>query len=555
MRRVVVVIFILTISCVMSLSYILFFSIFRTESSVSINKLLKNNNLTFYNLPDKLRELMERYPVVSDKIYDNWGFSFQASNYIRNQNNKLKLKARNLNQAIRLISENNYTSAKKMLDNYYYQYPNYVSTFSTNESANFPFPNNDDELSFYAVYQYHKGITLLELATLYSENEREKNEFLRMALYDLRRSAGSVEKLGKKGYWGNSEAWENVSFDVNNGEMPVYNIYAALSTAYLRIKNSKGYPTRDINYLKKMDKKYSLGATGISSITKKFINICITTKKDPLVRYRLTQALHNLETSSRCITKQNDLKINYLIGIILTHLGRLSNDELKAKAFSSAISYFQRVLDNNGDETIKDASRRALVLIYIEMQHDTYALEILKDMDPLKTEESILGTDRKYGLLFADLTQYGNFIRGNLDRIYDYENSRLTSINNSTIKKYHNELMKILSQNFYYSLSKRCNSLKQSEIPKFGSALMSWSKTEKYEDINWLSNPMSKIEASLRLKINYYIHCHSEIKIIIWLLPFILIGLISYYLIWVYREHKKIAKQVLESGYQKDLLE
>jgi len=560
MRRITVVFIVLGFNIVVVC--VLFLLLFLKTETTTLKNYLEKDPLLLENTPDELWNLLQSSSGISDYLYDSWSFSFEPSDFLRLFGTELEIKARNLNDAIRLISEGSYSEAEKRLSTYYHNYPDYVSVFSTTHSNDDPLPSEKRELAFYSVYLYHRGIVSLERATKYYRNNKDKDDLLKRALYDLRRATGAAEKLGMDGYWQNQQAWENVSFDLELGNLPVYKIYAALSTAYLRIKDSKGYPPLRLNYLIKMNRRYSLGDIGISPITRKFIEIVVSEDKRNAERYRLTHALHNLEAASRGLTEKGIPKMDYLIGIVLMHLGKMSKDNLKNETYDFSIKYLSRVLDNLDTLTdpgekgmLHDAVRRALVLIYLELKNNDKVLELLSEMDPLQTRgslETIIGNRMNYELLFTDIAQYANFSKGNIEHINYYEKLRKQEINDNKHENFHNKIMNILAQNFYSSLEARFYSASFSEISHLGSVLSIWTNDYKYNGLNIISDPISHMNVPFGVLFSLSIH-YYQLKPIVIFLSFILVIISTLYFYWVYISHKKIAKRIFESGYQKDL--
>ncbi|CAN2042888.1 hypothetical protein GMMP15_90026 [Candidatus Magnetomoraceae bacterium gMMP-15] len=545
---------------IISMMIILFHPVFKTNSDTTLSSLLSQKPLEMKNVPVEFKGLLEDSYSMKKNIYDNWGFIYPPSKPVTADYSDYSDQIKMLNQAIDYLKKDKIMIALKSLKSYYSAY-SFHSKNTNNEIDSWP--NNSTELMIYALTRYTRGIILLKLSDIYCENKKERKKFLMDAVYDLRRSVGVFERLGVLDsnnstffkYWGlELHAWDGVSLKREDGDFPVHWAYATLADAYLRIKNLRGYPPVNLNYLRKQRKKYSLGDTGISPLVEDFIDICLKKgKKTSISRYKLTHALHNLEAASRGLSDENTSQFNYLIGIILRNLGSITKEADRSKIYQHARIYLQKAIDSNNDE-IKNASSKELILTYIEMKNFREALRELKALDdPLKIRASIIGPYKNYGLLFTDLAQYGNFSKGDLEKVIDYNYLREKEINGNEIKEFHKKIISLLAENFFSDLFARFKEMeKLGRLSEIGSVLKDLYENPNIDKISCMFKEFNKFNLKLPflMKLNTFLYQNNFISILIIILHCLLLPVLVAYLIWLYQCHKQEAKKILESSYK-----
>jgi hypothetical protein len=239
-----------------------------------------------------------------------------------------------------------------------------------------------------------------------------------------------------------------------------------------------------------------------------------------------------------------------MVGLILGHLGRMCPYGLKKRAYDQAYNnYFPKVIINKKrDSHLWNMALKEKILMGIA-NRDPQVLTDLVDAEPQQIRNSIFktsGPDLYYGLLFTDLAQFGNFAKGALEEVFEYDQERANDRFPGTSRKFHDAILRILAQNFFLNLKDRYPLL---GLSRTGSALSDFFKNQKLQEAAYLAEGAKRIKWIPTLWINVLLHKNESFQALVKLTKIFLPLAILAYGIWLVKSHKKIARYILKSSY------
>lgn len=527
---------------------------FKVLPDMTLAQLLSQSGepLKLEDVPKRFGKLLQDYPSVAERIPDAWGVTYPPYKPEEEIRSSLHEQVQGVNNAIRSLKNYDLKAARVSLSGFHNFYQNKVKGINKPDDKGESALRSKAEEYMYALTRYTRGIVLLRMANFHQDSERDRDNFLSLALYDLRRSVGTFEN--KLGYVRSDNIYSEY------GDFQVHWAYVTLAAAYLRAKDVSGYPGIERSYLRYMDRKYSYGEIGISPFVRNYVDLFLKKEvENSHSLYRLIHALHNLEFCERKLKDSrsaDDPRFNYMVGVVLRHLGRMSPRDLRNQAYSQAYNnYLQRVADNDkAEDILREAALKEQILLAIERGKSEQVIEKLKRVNPLRLRDAISkisGPDKSYALLFTDLAQYDNFSKGALDKVIEYDEERKGDSYTEKAGEFHDKALLILSEAFFTNLSERFEKLEnEGRTPEIGAALSNLYKKTSLRETSYISQGTRKLKSSFSVNINTLFHISESfqtyIMMIKWVLPIILI----IYLWILFSFHRKMAKKMLESRYQ-----
>ncbi len=506
------------------------------------------------------------------KIRDNWGYIYPPTGEVNLRDTRWSGRERDLNSGIRELRLENLPRAFRYLNGAYNAYMDKV--LGSNEGRLDALPESENELLLYGLYRYNRAHGLLKMATSLREGDSKREELLKKAIYDLRRSVGAFETLGDpRGrrafapYWGaDIKAWEGTALEHDHGALPIHAVYANLSTAYLRIGDAPGYPYVETGYLRGEQKKYAMSNSKLNGVVSLLVEDQLKTRQRNLMKFRLTLALQNLEAAGRGMGRHNEARFNYMIGIILSHLQAVDD----SVSYDDAIGFLQLAAQapiGGDDEDAVHAAKKELALIYLELGNAAKAQTILLETDPDAVRDTIGGPDKAYGLLFTDIAQFGAYARGDLERVLNHlafrRNEFQTTKTSDRVEQAHQDINQILAKHYFTALRKRLAAQRgQGRVAEVAETLRQLDENQRLAQIPWMAesyrqyceHPLKgRLLAGAGTRLNLWLKDNPGWRKSLRLLPWVLLAGFFAFPWWFYRSHARVAAKVFRSGYGDEL--
>jgi len=524
---------------------------FKVSSSGTLAGLLAESPLEMTYVPFEFRRILKDAPAMATCIHDTWGFCYPPFAIDTIILSSFQKQALYINRSTDLLKKNKPKEALEILENYYNYYPPVVACSPNNGAkSEEPVINSATGNYVYALTRYNRAVVLLKQADLFSSAKNERNRFLRCSVYDLKKAVGTLEK--KVGYLNSKRIYANI------GSFKVHRAYVTLAAAYLKTRNLC-YPPNSTSYLKRMRNIYTYSEQGISPVVLEYIDLYLNgdVKRSRAI-YKLIHALQNLEFCGRKLEHNgisNDHRYNYMVGLILTHLALLSPPDMSAKSYDHAEIYFQRVIDSPGtidkfgtENKLGWAALKEQTLTDIVRGNAARAIRNLKRINPMEMETVADGPDKLCGLLFCSMAQYGNFSKGAIDEVIDYELHRDSQGAPEKVNQFHTKIMQVLANNFFKSLTKRISRLQDSHTPEIGAALNHFYR-KQYQQTNYLKTGQEHLSLPLAIRVNIGLHGNKDQQMVVSVLKWLLPVLLVIYPVVFFKAHRKMAVKVLESRY------
>lgn len=339
------------------------------------------------------------------QLKDRWGFLYGPAGPAEGLFAVDRHYKSNYNRGFSHLDRGDLKTALQTWSEVYSHY--HLMVFCKNGGFHEPLPNRRDDLILYGSYRYHRGLMLATLAGNFAESEDTRLDYLKRALYDLRRATGTVEYLafGKgrfEPYWGNrGDGWVDGSFLADHGGLSVLSVYGNLSTVYLRLGDEGCYPVLSPGYLRREAEKYQEGATPLGAITNRIVDtISKNGNRADTLAFRLALALQNLDMVGRGEKAGKDAQFNYTVGIILARLRDINRKYVTAEEVRR---YLERAaLQVATESDIGQAARKELFLHHLSEEDGVGAVSWLKDIDPQRIADLAEGPNKAYITAFAD---------------------------------------------------------------------------------------------------------------------------------------------------------
>ena len=544
----------------------LFFALhpmFATARSARLESLLAQQPLPLNGFGSAVKNSLDEDQLF--RVRDHWGFTYAASPKIDQAgfNRNRRREVIGLNEALTYLQQGDLPTAQVKLDE---AYTNYYHGVDRDEIREDPLPNTQDELVLYGLYRYNRAFNYFQLTKNLRAEDARRLKLTRRALQDLRRTIGAFETLGSRDifnnpYWGSSKAWQGVRLHkTGHGGFLIHHVYANLSTAYLRIGNSSGFPGVVKTYMQSEHEKYKDSGSELSSVVSSLTQSC-TRGSCTRAKYRLTMALQNLEAASRGMSNHSESKFNYMIGLILCHLYPYDSD----LGFGNAITFLELAIDTakNPLAAPAQAARKELALIYLELDQDAELRTQLLELEPAPFRDLAQGPERNQNLLFTDMALYGYFARGELGRVFDHLQIRRSEFKTARIDKKviedHESLLQAEAEVFFASLEQRFKQLiDDGRVAEVGALLHQLDG-----DIKLTSDPIlaraytshcrDLLATREQVKVSLQLVQKAWLNIIVTILPALLALLALALLARFYLSQRRMALGMLKSSYADDL--
>ena len=581
MRRIPTFLFI-TLVLAAAIWFLLESPLFRVTMPEDFLSSIKQNPLDLTSTLPLVGELEIDGEKMYKRLENSWGVVYPHSGRVTVDYPQFARQIESLNDAIGEMSaqgsDQKYYRALRMLGDYRY-YPRKVDGIRKPYSdVN---PATKEETLIYALTRYNRAVALLHISDYQSKegNETTSADYLRKALFDMRRAVGNFERLGARGlpngdfgYWGDqAAAWDNVRLKPEDGDLPIKYAYANIGTIYLRIHDLdlkvpelnygpdgyKEYPEIDLPYLESMLDRYRYGASEIGSSVAICLRRCLQKGKDNLEPsfYRLTHALQNLEAASRGMMEENNPRYYYLVASVLKRIARQydPSSEERGRFFDQALGLFKSAEQSAQNDAFKVKILVEKLLMYMEKQRwEHVAEELQKVEDPRMFENCLFGKNEKYWPLLYAMALYSDISKANMDTVL----ARVEELSSSTYdldEKIHEYKRTIL--HWYYSafisqLKERIADLeragKYSTVGAFFSKLRQSGWLEKMKN---RSGYKYQLPVTERVQWNLKIRKDKNLADFFKYLPYGLAAFWGLYFLFFYFSHRKYAKQYIRTSY------
>lgn len=515
-------------------------------------------------LPQSLRKIMDA-EVWAD-MSDKHGFAFGFSRRLTAGHWQNMAAAEELNRGINYAEEGRLPLALKVLRIHYGYYPREINRDRTHSED--LMPERENYLIAYALTRYNRSVVLMKMAEILKDGDAKKLQFHRMALYDLRRSCGAFERLGRGssssgGYWGRDVmAWDGVRLNREDSGLPIHHVYANLALAYLRCGSEPGYPQVQVRYMNREYQKYATGQTELSAVTSLLTQACIADGEPSFAKYRLTMALQNLEAAGRGMQSGGEARFHYTIGLILAHLYRMQEGVVPEQAAEFLEQAARGGQDDAGNQ-IAIAAKRELALMYLAIERDDLFLNVMGELLP--NDLRTTGVQRKNigrDIHFSDVALYGHLRRGSWDLASEYIDFRRGELAGNLATKEQLERWEtlceaVISGSFHSLEDDLQHQWQAGEKPKVIGYLLGMNEEAALKPGTDLGKAYRQVYNRFllfpRTSLAVLFDRNPHLKWIYWTLPWVLLGLLVFYLYWVWSNHRKWANARLQSGYVEDI--
>ena len=491
------------------------------------------------------------------RIRDNWGLQYpQSGKVLEDAFSSRRDPVADLNLGIAYLENGRYTKARTALGRHHNRYIPEVKKGPPDDNK---LPKREQGRVLYGLYRYNRAVALTALAETNSGGSLRVAPLLRQALFDLRKTVYAFESLGAVRnnagtYWGaGAAAWEGHALRPEHGGLAIHRVYANLAVVYLRLGSESGYPYQLNDYLRREQNKYSWGDNAqLSPVVNRLIGLCTSSKnRVPLKMFRLTQALHNLEAASRGIEglgEERDI-FYYTIGVLLNHLADFDEAGIDP---SQAGDFFKIAVQASSPERpAYHLAQKELALILLKQERWQEAMALFGELDLGEVEAAIKGPGAPTARLFSDIGLVTHFSTGNLNRVYSHLERRQHEIRDEDLMAVHRELLTVLATDYYRSLKGR---LKKYNAADRAGFLAQMDGDPGFAKFPFMATAFEKAcrDPLLRqpaVAINYELRKNPSTATMIWIVIWLLFLGLCLYGAWVYTSHRKLARQILQSGY------